>query len=349
VWEVRQHGICRINQHGHHITTPYKYLQHDDYIYLPATPDGQPPPGYFWELDQMKLVKKPKPGNGKCDAMRCKNAPAFRHQNQTDGTMIELCEKHSEPKNNGYQESDGWDIFPMPAPEMLPPPEILADGTHAPETLPPPEIPEPEALQHVQETATDLATLNQAAFVAALAEQAAEQEAALALVQKFEIQNQDDFTFLEEVLGEAKDLWKTVEERRTAFTKPANAILREFNSWFKPLQTSLKKIEVTTKRHLAQYRMAQEHEKQRLLAEARKAETPEIIRSTAIAAAEAVPITTSTQYIDNWVFEVTDPDAVPREFLTPDLPLIGKTVKSLKGKVKIPGVRVWNQQIVRKV
>lgn len=44
----------------------------------------------------------------------------------------------------------------------------------------------------------------------------------------------------------------------------------------------------------------------------------------------------------NWTFEITDPAAVPREFLMPDEMKIRKYVKAMEGETKIPGVRVWN-------
>jgi hypothetical protein len=291
----------------------------------------------------MKL-KKPHPGNGKCDAMRCKEAPGFRHQNPADGTTVELCQRHSEKHQAEHPE---WDVFPMAAKVYQT--HIVGEDLPAtlPTDLPEPEILEPDALQHVQETSTELATLTQAAFVAALRAEVEEQQEALALVQAMEIQSPEDFGFLEEVLAETQTEWKTYEKRRTSFTQPANAILREFNSWFKPVQGALKEIEKTAKAKLSQYRFAQAQEQQRLLAAAQKAEAPAEIKETLVKAAEAVPTPTSTVYIDRWLFAIDDADQLPREFLKPDETKIGQVVAALKDKTKIAGVRVWNEPIVR--
>jgi hypothetical protein len=48
----------------------------------------------------MKL-KKPNPGNGKCDAMRCTQRPTFQHQLQ-DATVVELCERHDKVAQKEY-------------------------------------------------------------------------------------------------------------------------------------------------------------------------------------------------------------------------------------------------------
>lgn len=45
-----------------------------------------------------------------------------------------------------------------------------------------------------------------------------------------------------------------------------------------------------------------------------------------------------------WRFEVTDPNAVPREYLTVDEKKLGAIVRALKGDTNIPGVRVWAEK-----
>jgi hypothetical protein len=224
--------------------------------------------------------------------------------------------------------------------------DVLAKGP--PEVLPEPEILEPDALAHVEATTTDLALLNRAAFVATLQADAAEQTEALAMLEDFEITNADDFAFLEEILVEAKEAWKGYEARRTAFTKPANAILKEFNSWFQ-VQKLLKQIEGVAKGKLSAYRLAALQEQQRLVDEARAAEQPKVIQQSLVQANEIVPVPTTTQYIDRWVFEITDAGLIPREFLVPDEKKIGQVVTALGEKANIPGIRVWNQQVVRNV
>ena len=46
---------------------------------------------------------------------------------------------------------------------------------------------------------------------------------------------------------------------------------------------------------------------------------------------------------DNWKFEVTDPNKVPREYLIIDEKKIGAVVRAMKLQANIPGVRVYNE------
>ena len=45
--------------------------------------------------------------------------------------------------------------------------------------------------------------------------------------------------------------------------------------------------------------------------------------------------------VETWHFDITDPQAVPREYLTVNEKAIGKVVQALKGAASIPGVRVY--------
>ena len=46
--------------------------------------------------------------------------------------------------------------------------------------------------------------------------------------------------------------------------------------------------------------------------------------------------------VEVWHFEVESPSDLPREYLIVDTKAIGRVVTALKGRTKIPGVRVWN-------
>lgn len=328
----------------------------------------------------MKL-KNPNPGNGKCDAYRCKQPPEERHQ-LPDGTIVELCTKHGAEAQAEYAELEYKGVEVHPIPVLVPAVNAIVQGSVVDQAieaqdvpgdwpavarkdtspvlvkktggdnfrtssdLPAPEILEPAALETVKETATELATLTQASFVGALANEAKEQAEILELVQDFEIKDQAAFTFLEDVLRETQASWKDHEARRTSFSKPANGILREFNGWFKPTLTALKSIESTVKSKLSTYRMTQLQEQQRLIQVARTQAEPEAIKGNLIKAAEAPP-ETQTSYIDRWLFVVEKPQDLPREFLMPDLAAIKKVVDALKAKTSIPGVRAYNEPIVR--
>jgi len=44
-----------------------------------------------------------------------------------------------------------------------------------------------------------------------------------------------------------------------------------------------------------------------------------------------------------WKYKIENEDLIPREYMTPDLPAIGKVVRALKQNVNIPGVRVYQE------
>lgn len=49
---------------------------------------------------------------------------------------------------------------------------------------------------------------------------------------------------------------------------------------------------------------------------------------------------------ERWNFEITDATLLPREYLMPNEKAIGKVVSGLKGLTRIPGVRVYRDDIV---
>ncbi len=51
-------------------------------------------------------------------------------------------------------------------------------------------------------------------------------------------------------------------------------------------------------------------------------------------------------YRESWKFEIINPDAVPREYLTIDDKKIGGVVRALKNETRIPGVRVWVEKTI---
>jgi hypothetical protein len=62
------------------------------------------------------------------------------------------------------------------------------------------------------------------------------------------------------------------------------------------------------------------------------------IAPTTVAAPVAVEKPIGQTIIENWQARIVDPDAVPREYCTPDTVKINKYAKLMKGKAVIPGV-----------
>lgn len=52
-------------------------------------------------------------------------------------------------------------------------------------------------------------------------------------------------------------------------------------------------------------------------------------------------------FVDNWTFEVVNPDLVPDEYKTVDEKKVKAAVKAGKDKIRIPGIRIFNDKQVR--
>lgn len=250
----------------------------------------------------------------RCYAARCRQAPVEQHL--LPGEPLRFCAKHAEEAKAEYGDD---------------PPEIQV------------LTPEPAA-------PTDPTALVAQSDKDQLAAEHAELSKALELVREFEIGTDEDVSFAEESRALTKGQWKDYEEKRTAATKPINAALREINSWFKPVQTVLKAIENEWSRKLKEAHLRAQEERERLLEVADAAVEAEApageIRETLVAASESSLATSEVKFRDRWVFEITNPDLVPREYCCPDDRKIGQVVAAMKDQTKIPGVRAYNDPIV---
>ena len=64
------------------------------------------------------------------------------------------------------------------------------------------------------------------------------------------------------------------------------------------------------------------------------------------AVANAAPQAAGTHTRTNWRYEITDPAAIPREYLKVDEQKIGLVARQTKGSVTIPGVRIYPEETV---
>lgn len=264
----------------------------------------------------MEFKKKIK--SGSCAAAKCRQPAVEGHSAiMNDPDPLCFCAKHGIEARNTYGEGDGIIIAP------LKPATPTAGGTLG--------LPDDKAAKLSKEI------------------EVAHQEAneAIELVRAFEIRTAEDMKFAEEEKASVKAQWKHFEAQRVEATGPMNKALKVINGWFKPVQTVLKEMEGAWNDKLRAHARAQAAEQQRLIAEARAAEAPVEIRENLVAASASVPQTTMNTFVDKWVFEITDPEKIPAEFLSPDLKKIGTVVAQLKDKTAIPGVRAWNEMTVK--
>lgn len=202
---------------------------------------------------------------------------------------------------------------------------------------------------------------------------ASEAHSMLAQINAIEVRTPDDYQAAAHWLTRIKSQAKALTEKRLEVTRPLDEAKRNVMAWFKGPLDRLATAESGLKRKVADYQareaearrkaQAEAEEKarkarERLEARAAKAEASGKVEkalelhmeAAAQHAAPVVPPPTKAEGVSTvtrWVFEVTNPAEVPREFLTVDEKKIRGVVQALKGETNIPGVRVWPEQSVR--
>jgi len=180
-------------------------------------------------------------------------------------------------------------------------------------------------------------------------------EPVLQKVGALEIRSRDDYTPCAELLKAVKQTSKLVTEAFAPEKKKAqdrlNAIRAEEKKWQDPLATAEKQL----KKKMSDFEAAEAkriREEQARLEEERRKQAEEnggelFPEPPAPPPEPAAPKTEGVHTVTEWHFEVTDPQAVPREYLVVDEKKIGQVVRAMKGDTDIPGVKVWSTQGVR--
>jgi hypothetical protein len=65
-----------------------------------------------------------------------------------------------------------------------------------------------------------------------------------------------------------------------------------------------------------------------------------------VTAPAATPKVSGVSFRETWAFEITDPNAIPREYLIPDTRKIQAIVSDQKEKTAIPGIKPVKQTTV---
>lgn len=168
----------------------------------------------------------------------------------------------------------------------------------------------------------------------------------------FLVKTEEDKIKAAEIRERVKQGLKTVEERRTAITKPINESLKSINDLFRPFKENLDGIVKHLDSQINLYMIEQEEiaRKEREKIEAR-VEKGTMKAETAAAKIEVLKdpkatVSTSTggKLISTKVpkFEVVDVDLLPKEYLMADEKKIAIAVTKLRLK-EIPGVRIWEE------
>ena len=147
--------------------------------------------------------------------------------------------------------------------------------------------------------------------------------------------------FLSELLIEAKDKAKEIQEYRFSITRPIDAEKKEVMDEFRPLVSKLGQIEIVIKGKLAKYYEAIHAEKQRKLDAAAKAGDKEAMT----AAAAPAPKTKGVRMREVTKWEVVLRSRVPDKFWTRIIDE-GAIDAAVKEGINVPGIRIWKETVV---
>jgi hypothetical protein len=136
-----------------------------------------------------------------------------------------------------------------------------------------------------------------------------------------------------------------LEKKRKSWTAPLKKVTSDIESEFRPvLQLLTQGIDIL-KQKVGDYRFALEQEKRQALAAMQTAvQAGNVAQAQALAtqieiAAPPPPDKGSVKMV--WTGQVTDPTAIPREYLVPDVNALLAMTASLKRDPQIPGWKAW--------
>ncbi len=182
-------------------------------------------------------------------------------------------------------------------------------------------------------------------------EAAADAESDFEVLQEFSIEDQQDLEFAAQELAEVKGKKKAWDDKLKGFTVPLNKMLKDIRELLNPPIKYYEKCERLWKRKIEEgYERA--YDKQReALEEAAVASKEEDEEETSAALERAsshafAPIK-GLSTADIYGFEIVDFDTIPREHLVVDEGRLNGIIKSCKGNITIPGIKVIKKTSVR--
>lgn len=132
---------------------------------------------------------------------------------------------------------------------------------------------------------------------------------------------------------------KDADDKRKTATKPLDEAKRVVMEWWRPAMDNLDGAISSLRKAIGAYDAKRED---RVKVEAAR------IAADLIAGRDVTPVVTSApevSYRSDWVYELIDLDAVPREYLCLDEKKVALIVRALKDTTKIPGIKA----VVKKV
>lgn len=206
-------------------------------------------------------------------------------------------------------------------------------------------------------------------------EQAEQIAGVLATFEKYSIATQEDYSAAADHLRAVKSKAKELDAMRKEMTRPLDESKAKIMDFFRRPSSMLERAEGLIKNAMVAWhqkqealREAQRREQQRQLDEIRAAQTAKLEAEAAaklkegkeseamacLVAAEELPTTVKVaaaprlagiSYRTQWLWEVTDFEALPNQFKMINEKVLNAMVTSNKDKTKVPGVRVFSKEI----
>lgn len=210
----------------------------------------------------------------------------------------------------------------------------------------------------------------------ALAEQA--EKYAVKLTTTFVIKAPEQMVEAGGLLQEIKTKLNLLEETRKSMTRPLDDSKKRIMDFFKKPVLMLQEAENSIKKAMLVYQQEQELKRQaeeKKLREAAakeeakqkaalekkaaaaaakgnlekaeelKQQAAEVFVPAPVLAKEEVKVEgVSTRTV--WTYEITDVNSIPRDYMIPDEKKIGAMVKASGGTLTIPGIRIYQEQII---
>jgi hypothetical protein len=184
--------------------------------------------------------------------------------------------------------------------------------------------------------------------VVQLAAEETEAEDLLSVIEDVAIESQDDLETAAEVLTRVKGRLKELDAEKHKIIRPLLDATNNVRNLFEPVLAYYRGCEKHLKLKIAGYHADRAQANQRLLAQAAVAKSP-IEAAEAITQIDAPDKTEGVSVRDAWDFEVTDPEKVPRQYLTIDPVKIRKAMNYMAtfgAEPTIEGVRFFKKSIV---
>lgn len=167
------------------------------------------------------------------------------------------------------------------------------------------------------------------------------------MLRDLDITTTDDIEQAGAILDDVKDRYKKLKGRLDEITKPLNAALKSTRGLFAPALDGLVEAESILKTKIGAAKTAIEQRRLDALRTTERALAEGNVIAAASVIVERPPQDAAgVQFRKVWDFEVENEDAVPRAFLKVDEQKIRAFVSMHKDGATIPGVRIFQKDVV---